>query len=130
MMMVAMSGGFDPLHHGHIRQIQHAAQLGDVLLVFLNSDAWLERKKGTHWLSWEARREVLQSIRWVTAVLPVDDMDGTVASAIRLYRPHIFAKGGDRTTPVPQEAAACRAVGCHMVFGIGNKVESSSNFKP
>ena len=128
MILVAVSGGYDPLHIGHVRQIQHAATLGDVLLVLLNSDAWLNRKKGFHCMAWEARREILQSLRWVSAVVPVDDRDGTVASAITLYRPHIFAKGGDQLVPVKAERQACWAVKCRMVFGIGNKVESSSAF--
>lgn len=129
MTLVAVSGGYDPLHIGHLRQIQHAASLGDALVVFLNSDAWLDRKKGYHCMSWDARREILQGLKWVSAVLPVVDADGTVASAIRLYRPQIFAKGGDRTLPVKSEWQACRAVGCHMLFGIGNKVESSSSLR-
>ena len=129
MTLVAVSGGYDPLHIGHVRQFQHAAQLGDLVMVFLNSDAWLDRKKGYHCMSWEARREILQGLRWIDLVVPVDDTDNTCASAIRLYRPTIYAKGGDRTEPVRQELEACRAVKCQMVFGIGNKVESSSNFK-
>ena len=129
MTLVAVSGGYDPLHQGHLRQFQHAATLGDVLMVFLNSDAWLDRKKGYHCFSWEIRRELLQGLRWITAVVPVNDADGTVVSAIHLYRPQIFAKGGDRTSPVDAEELACQEVNCQMVFQIGNKVESSSNFR-
>ena len=128
MTLVAVSGGYDPLHIGHLRHFQHAAQLGTALIVFLNSDEWLDRKKGFHCMSWEARREILQGLRWVSAVVSVDDRDGTVASAIRLYRPHIFAKGGDQLVPIKAEREACQSVKCRMIFGIGNKVESSSQF--
>ena len=125
---VAVSGGFDPVHRGHIRYFKAAAKLGTRLVVFLNSDEWLVKKKGYCFMKWEERREVLTAIRWVAEVLPVDDADGTVAAAIRRYRPQIFANGGDRVAAVAQEAAACSEVGCRMVFGVGGgKIQSSSS---
>lgn len=124
---VAVSGGFDPVHSGHIRYFTAAAELGTRLIVFLNSDRWLIKKKGFCFMKWEERREILEAIRWVADVLPVDDTDGTMASAIRRYRPAIFANGGDRVAAVPAEAAACVEVGCEMAFGVGGgKVQSSS----
>ena len=128
--LVAVSGGFDPLHEGHVRYLQAATLLGEALVVFLNSDAWLVRKKGYRVFTWDQRRELLLALRSVTTVVPVDDGDGTVALALRLWRPHIFAKGGDRTDWSRMPAAERRAasvVGCQVVFGVGSKPASSSH---
>ena len=84
-------------------------------------------KKGYCFMKWEERREILEAVRWIAEVFPVDDKDGTVASAIRFYRPNIFANGGDRVAAVSEEAAACSEAGCQMVFGVGGgKIQSSS----
>ena len=64
MITVAVSGGFDPLHIGHVRYLQHAASIGNVM-VFLNSDAWLDRKKGYHCVSWESRRAIENEAKMV-----------------------------------------------------------------
>ena len=126
---MAVSGGFDPLHIGHVRHLQHARQLGDALLILLNSDVWLNRKKRYVVMPWRERREILQALTGVDAVVPVDDTDGTVANGLRLYRPHIFAKGGDRMGLLhlpKQERVALLAIGCQVVFSVGDKVQASS----
>ncbi len=93
---VAVSGGMDPVHKGHVRMIQEASQFGDVIVI-LNSDDWLMRKKGFVFMSWEERAEILSAIKGVTKVVPVDDSDGSVCEALRREKPTYFANGGDRT---------------------------------
>lgn len=125
-MKVLVSGGFDPLHVGHVRYIQAASQLGD-LYVALNSDAWLIRKKGYVFMPFAERREILLSLKRVALVIEVDDRDDTVAAAILDIRPDYFANGGDRMAPNPIEHQACLACNTQQVYGIGgNKIQSSS----
>ena len=127
MITVAISGGFDPVHVGHIRYIHAAAKLGDRLVAILNSDDFLLRKKGYVFMPLEERKEILESIKGVDEVVVAIDEDQTVAKTIELLRPDIFAKGGDRVVSVPEEEEACRKVGCQVVFGVGGgKVQSSS----
>lgn len=124
---VMVSGGFDPVHVGHVRLLQSASLLGRVA-VALNSDAWLIRKKGYVLMPFEERREILlafECVRYVGAVL---DDDGTVCEAIKRYRPAFFCNGGDRTLANQDEAAMCEMIGCKQVFGVGGdeKIASSS----
>ena len=123
--LVLVSGGFDPYHDGHAEYIQKAAAFGPVV-VALNSDAWLTRKKGSSFMSWEARRKIMLSVKGVVGVHPVKDDDGTVCEAIRALRPTIFAKGGDRTIDNTPEVHLCRQLGIKMMFGLGEKKNSSS----
>ena len=118
--IVMTSGGFDPLHEGHIELIQKAKKLGDYLVVVLNSDDWLMKKKGKCFMSVEQRKKILEELRSVDEVHVLDYHDGIdVAPAIRKIKPNIFAKGGDRNSfsTLPQdEIDACREVGCEIVF--------------
>ena len=124
---VMVSGGFDPVHIGHIRMILDAAQHGDVIVV-ANSDDWLFRKKGFVFMGFEERAEILASIKGVIKVTGVDDHDGTVCKAISIEKPDYFANGGDRKTHNTPEQALCRHLGVEMLWGIGgnDKVNSSS----
>lgn len=125
-MIVLVSGGFDPLHVGHVRMIEAARSYGRVE-VALNSDDWLARKKGYVFMPWVERAEILCALGAVSRVVPVDDSDGTVAAAILELWPQYFANGGDRGEPNPREAEACARRGCVMLFGVGGgKVQSSS----
>lgn len=128
-IVVATSGGFDPLHIGHVRLFQDAKKLGDKLIVIVNSDKWLIRKKGFVFMPLKDRMEMIMAIKGVDAVMEWDDGTPTVSGAIRKLKPDIFAKGGDRSSldKIP-EAGACKEVGCKIVFdvGKGGKVESSS----
>jgi cytidyltransferase-like protein len=121
------SGGFDPLHAGHVEYLRRAADLGDVV-VALNSDAWLMRKKGYVFMPWEQRAAVLRALRHVEEVVAVNDADGTVCEAVARLRPDVFANGGDRTgadnTP---EAELCRRMGIRLAWGLGAKIASSSD---
>jgi len=121
-----LSGGFDPIHIGHVRMILAAAELGNVIIV-ANSDAWLMRKKGYIFMPWEERAEVLRAIRGVADVVTVDDTDGTVCEALQRLKPNIFGNGGDRTNKNTPEKTACKELGIKMIWGLGgNKIQSSS----
>lgn len=121
-----VSGGFDPVHIGHLKLLMAAAERGDVW-VALNSDVWLKRKKNYVFMPWEERRAILLAFHMVRDVFPVEDSDGTVAKAILAFRPDFFMNGGDRTTGNALEHAACLRVGCREIFGAGGgKIQSSS----
>lgn len=125
---VAMvSGGFDPLHVGHINLLYGARHYG-LVLVALNSDEWLLRKKGYVFMLWQHRAAILNTLAVVDRVVSVDDLDGTVCEAIKKHRPHFFCNGGDRkrenTSP---EARLCNELRVERFYNIGGpKVESSS----
>ena len=89
---IMVSGGFDPVHAGHIRMIRAAAKYGDVIVI-ANSDAWLHNKKGFVFMDFHQRSEILNAIKGVILVDSVDDSDGTVCEAIRRLRPTYFANG-------------------------------------
>ena len=123
---VAVSGGFDPPHSGHIRMIQEASQFGEVIIV-LNSDAWLMRKKGYVFMSWDERKEILEAIKGVKKVVQVDDSDGTVCEALLRHKPNYFANGGDRSDKNTPELTVCKDNNITMIWGIGGgKIQSSS----
>ena len=124
---VMVSGGFDPVHAGHIRMIRHAAQYGDVIVI-ANSDDWLYRKKGFVFMEWERRVEILNAIKGVILVDSVDDSDGTVCEAIRRLKPTFFANGGDRGRSNTPEQTVCEELGIELLWGIGGeeKLDSSS----
>lgn len=125
---IMVSGGFDPLHIGHIRMIREASKHGDVIIV-ANSDDWLFRKKGYVFMEWEQRAEILSSIKGVVKVSGVDDSDGTVCQAIRRLKPDYFANGGDRKKHNTPEQAVCEEMGVEMLWGVGgdDKANSSSD---
>ena len=129
-IVVATGGGFDPLHEGHIRLFKEAAKLGDILVVMLNSDEQLKKKKGqTFYLSEDERKEIVESIRYVDRVIIDSGKDITCEEALKLVNPDIFAKGGDRAEgSMPEiELNACKEVGCRIVYNVGGeKVQSSS----
>ena len=124
---VMVSGGFDPVHAGHIRMIRHAAEFGDVIVI-ANSDDWLYRKKGFVFMEYERRIEILNAIKGVILVDSVDDSDGTVCDAIRRHVPTFFANGGDRGKTNTPEQAVCEELGVRLLWGIGGeeKLQSSS----
>ena len=125
---IMVSGGFDPVHAGHIRMIRHAAEYGDVIVI-ANSDEWLYRKKGFVFMEWERRVEILNAIKGVVLVDSVDDSDGTVCDAIRRHKPTYFANGGDRGRTNTPEQSVCEQLGVELLWSIGGdeKVDSSSD---
>ncbi len=125
---VMVSGGFDPVHVGHIRMIREAAQHGDVIVI-ANSDSWLHRKKGYVFMDFEKRSEILSALKGVIIVDSVDDSDGTVCEAIRRHAPTYFANGGDRGRTNTPEQDVCEELGVELLWGIGGdyKADASSN---
>ncbi len=131
-MKVIVSGGFDPLHIGHIRLLTEAAKYGQVFVI-LNSDIWLVRKKRYFFMPFEQRSEILMNLQSVVRVYPVNDDDDTVCAALEQIRsevrndPLIFCNGGDRTTGLPKESATCEKLGILEAVNVGGgKIESSS----
>lgn len=132
MKIVLVTGGFDPLHSGHIRYFKAAKNLGDMLIVGLNSDEWLERKKGRAFMPWNERLCVLNNLSMVDEVYTFDDEDDSARHFIQQVRAHypdakiIFANGGDRTKDnIPELSES----GIEFVFGVGgDKTASSSIF--
>jgi len=124
---IMVSGGFDPIHVGHVRMIYEAAQYAGVIVV-INSDDWLMRKKGYVFMPFEERREIIESIKGVIRVEHVDDSDETVCEALCRLKPTYFANGGDRTNKNTPEMDICKKLGITMLWEMGgkNKVQSSS----
>jgi len=125
---VMVSGGFDPVHAGHIRMIRAAAAYGDVIVI-ANSDDWLFRKKGFVFMEYARRVEILNAIKGVVLVDSVDDTDGTVCKAIKRIKPTYFANGGDRGRSNTPEQSVCEQLGVELLWGIGGeeKLQSSSS---
>jgi len=129
---IAVSGGFDPLHIGHVRLFQAARKLGDGLIVILNNDHWLRSKKGFVFMPQKERAELIRALPFVDKVVfsdhRKDDPDGSVARALAKVRPAIFANGGDRFSKNVPEVAVCYELGIKMVFNVGKggKMQSSS----
>ena len=124
--LIAVSGGFDPIHKGHIRMIREAAKLGDVVVI-LNSDSWLENKKGYKFMNFEERSYIAGSIKGVVLTTGVNDSDGTVCEALRRIRPDAFANGGDRYEKNTPEMSVCEELGIEMLWNIGGEKEQSSS---
>ena len=123
---IMVSGGFDPVHIGHIRMILDAARHGDVIVV-ANSDDWLFRKKGFVFMEFEQRAEILAAIKGVVKVSGVDDSDGTVCEAIRRLKPHMFANGGDRRKNNTPEQDVCEELGVQMLWAVGGEDKANSS---
>jgi cytidyltransferase-like protein len=130
--IVCTSGGFDPLHVGHLRCILETSRLaqerGALCVIIVNGDGFLSRKKGRPFMAAIERLEITAGIRGVDHVVLWDDSTQFVTGCIEALRPIVFTKGGDRDAAeqVP-EFAACIALGCEVVFGVGGgKVQSSS----
>ncbi len=131
-IVVAVSGGFDPIHIGHVRMFQEAKKMGDRLVVILNNDNWLRKKKGYVFMPQEERAEIIKAIAGVDEVVftehPADPSDMGVCAELRKIRPNIFCNGGDRHAGNTPESAVCEEIGCQMVYnvGAGGKIQSSS----
>lgn len=121
---IAISGGFDPLHPGHIEMIKAARAYGEVHLV-LNSDAWLVKKKGFFFQPFADRKKILEV--YTSHIHEVDDTDGTVCEALRRIKPDYFGNGGDRGVENIPELGVCEELGIEPVFELGGDKYSSSS---
>lgn len=132
-IVVAVSGGFDPIHIGHIRLFEAAKKLGDELVVILNNDHWLKKKKGYVFMPQAERKEIIEAFRFVDRVVLSkhgrNPSDMSITRDLQILRPSIFANGGDRK-PGNLRTAEGRAIvgfGGREVFNVGGgKIKSSS----
>ena len=130
--IVLITGGFDPLHSGHIAYFKAAKQLGDILVVGVNSDAWLTRKKGVPFMPYRERAEIVRNIVGVDFVIDFNDNDGSAKHAIQMVRQSypqdkiIFANGGDRTSSnIPEMDIIDDNL--EFAFGVGGEDKKNSS---
>lgn len=132
--IIAISGGFDPIHFGHVEMMQEAKELGDKLVVIVNNDNWLKKKKGFVFMGEQERAAIIKAIRYVDEVIitnhPENPTDMSVCAELEKLKPDVFANGGDRKPdgdPVP-EVDLCAKLGIQMVYNVGKsgKIQSSS----
>ena len=133
--LIVTSGGFDPLHVGHLRCFIESADLAKNLgvkirfAVIVNGDGFLVRKKGYAFMPEQERIEIISYIQGVDYVVPWDDGSQTVTEALRILNPFMFTKGGDRDAAVNvPEFDLCEQLGIIVKFNVGgSKVQSSSD---
>ena len=132
--LVVTSGGFDPMHVGHLRCLINSAEFAQKvggktrLAVIVNGDGFLLRKKGYAFMPIAERLEIIAGVKGVDYVVPWDDDGQTVVGAIEVLKPFAFTKGGDRDAAanVP-EFDVCERLGANVIFGMGGgKIQSSS----
>jgi cytidyltransferase-like protein len=128
--IVATSGGFDPIHPGHISSLQESGSYGDVVVAIVNGDAFLTAKKGRPFQDLATRCLIVSAVRGVDYVVPFEiENDATVREALRRLRPATFTKGGDRVdhTSIP-EWDVCQELGITVVSGVGHDKKWSSSW--
>tara|TARA_B110001454_G_C12651209_1_gene405487 strand:+ start:628 stop:1104 length:477 start_codon:yes stop_codon:yes gene_type:complete len=135
MKLSIVSGGFDPVHVGHIECFEKAKSLADHLFVIVNDDEFLKRKKGKAFMGMRERMTVVQAFQQVTMVLKSQDEDDTVCKTLEWihrgfkdrYDEIMFCNGGDRTADGDKpEHKLCSKLGIKPVYGLGDKIQSSS----
>jgi D-beta-D-heptose 7-phosphate kinase/D-beta-D-heptose 1-phosphate adenosyltransferase len=127
MKKVTISGYFDPIHIGHLEYIKMARELGDYLIVIVNSDKQAALKKGRSFMCEDDRLMIVSQIKGVDeAIISIDD-DKTVCKTLDLLKPDIFANGGDRSNEEIPEYKICKENGIQVIDGLGNKIRSSSD---
>lgn len=134
MKIVLVTGGFDPIHSGHISYFKAARELGDKLVVGINSDEWLARKKGQSFMPWEERATIVAALHDVDRVINFNDDDNSAKDAIRkaraIYSNHdiVFANGGDRTKDnIPEMDLLKEYLNLQFVFGVGGDTKANSS---
>ena len=133
--VIVVSGGFDPVHSGHVNMMRDARELGDRLIVLLNSDQWLTDKKGRPFMSFEEREIILQSFSFVDTVMAFDDSDGTACHGLQkikgIYPIHfndiIFCNGGDRNNA--DQVPEAQIPDITFKFGVGGDYKMNSSSK-
>ena len=134
MKAVLVTGGFDPIHSGHISYLKNAKKLGDVLIVGLNSDEWLIRKKSSFFMEWNERASIIREMSCVDDVIAFDDSDGSAIDAIEQclekYDDVVFANGGDRIkTNIPEMKRLYNDERVEFVFSVGGSEKMNSSSK-
>ena len=127
MKIVVTSGYFDPLHVGHIECLELAKQLGDKLIVIVNSDLQAKLKKGKSFMREKDRMKIISALKCVDEVFLSIDEDKSQCKSLRYLKPDVFAKGGDRMSNEIPESKVCRELGIEIVDGLGEKIRSSSD---
>lgn len=125
--LVAVSGGFDPLHIGHLLHIEKARALGDCLIVIVATDEMLVWKKKYTFQPLKDRLEIVRALRWVDEATPCIDKDGSSAATLRAIHPDVYAKGGDRTpgNMIQSEIDVCQEMGIEIIYNVGFQLRSS-----
>lgn len=131
MKIIVVSGGFDPLHSGHIEYFKAAKNLGDKLIVALNSDKWLERKKSKYFMSFQERRTILENLVMIDEVIDFeDDVIGSCINGLKKIKGNypkdeiIFCNGGDRDK---NNCPEMELDGLKFIFGVGGKDKKNSS---
>ena len=132
MRVVIVSGGFDPIHSGHIEHFKEAKKLGDILIVGLNSDEWLTRKKGKPFMPIEERMAVIRELRMVDSAVPFNDDNNSsidlIQKALVLFDDVLFANGGDRTQDnIPEIDEFDKDPRVQFAFGVGGTHKQNSS---
>tara|TARA_Y100001970_G_scaffold204907_1_gene249491 strand:- start:1927 stop:2334 length:408 start_codon:yes stop_codon:yes gene_type:complete len=127
MKVVATSGYFDPLHVGHLECLELAKELGDKLIVIVNSDHQAKLKKGQPFMKEQDRLKIVSALKCVDEVILSIDQDKSQCETLRLIKPDIFAKGGDRTSNEIPESGVCKEFNIKIIDGLGAKIRSSSD---
>lgn len=130
--IVLVTGGFDPLHEGHIEYFKNAKNLGDLLVVGINSNAWLDRKKGFYFMDWDSRANIIDNLEMVDKVISFEDSDGTAKDAIMRCLKNssnvTFANGGDRSKEnIPELDYFNNDKRVKFKFGIGGSIKKNSS---
>ena len=139
--VVMVSGGFDPVHIGHVRMFNEAKKLGDELVVYINNDNWLKKKKGFAFMPEHERKEIIEGFQAVDRVIisshEENPEDMSVCMGLIEIKPHVFANGGDRDekdannpkSSLYREREIHKKLGINMIYNVGHggKVQSSSD---
>ena len=126
-----VSGGFDPIHEGHIENIKESALGADGVIALVNSDEWLCRKKGQNFMNFKTRSTVVEAIKGIVEIIAFDDSDNSACDGLRKARKKypndtlVFAKGGDRTADNIPEIDVCKELDIEIKYNIGSKISGS-----
>ena len=139
--IVMVSGGFDPVHIGHVRMFNEAKKLGDELVVYINNDNWLRAKKGFVFMPENERKEIIEAFEAVDRVIISNHKENTkdmsVCMGLKKIKPHFFVNGGDRDekdannpeSSLYKEREIHKKLGIKMIYNVGHggKIQSSSD---